>query len=179
MIIGKPQGRKGYGCWLNFTVTRKLQNHKKQPGCRNPAPVHALIPFYSTHRTLCPNHPIIARSTASVGKPCPCACTNTVPLGKKIAICIGRETSKFRCGRNLGNRKTSETCWSIYAPMQSAIFFATGTVLAHAQGQGFPTECFELAIIGWFGQKRMLIWIERNQYMQRRKVFRLRASDPE
>ena len=83
MIIGKPQGRKGYGCWLNFMVTRKLQNHKKQPGCRNPAPVHALIPFYSTHRTLCPNHPIIARSTASVGKPCPCACTNTVPLARK------------------------------------------------------------------------------------------------
>ena len=102
MIIGKSQGRKGKGCWLNSCspsvqcpetdmlrkdtgkpATRKPQNHKKQPGCRNLAPVHVLIPFYSTHRTLCPKHPIIASSKASVEKPCPCACTSPVPIARK------------------------------------------------------------------------------------------------
>ena len=61
------------------------ERHRQTSDKKTPKPQKAArVPFYSTHRRLCPNHPIMASSKALVGKPCcPCACTNPVPIARQ------------------------------------------------------------------------------------------------
>ena len=144
-----------------FCCKHLFELRVRSPEPKNLAPLQGLIPFYSNQHALLPKSPCNCEFERFGCKTLPVHAlipfqsqdNRTLLWHRRFQVLTRVNWSK--CFRHLSISKIAPALALGSVPANTKCdFLAIGTGLVHAQGQGFPTGAFELAIIGWFGLNR-------------------------